>query len=215
MERTTLAAELRSELGKGSARTLRRNNMIPAVIYSHGKSTSIKIPRKELVNYLNSSFGEQMIVNLQFGDGTMKLAIIKNYQLSPEKSELLHTDFYEVSLEESVKISIAVVLSGTAVGVKRDGGLLQAGIREVEIQCLPNNIPAHVELDVTKLEIGNSLHVKDLRLDPGIKILTDPEEMLATISSSASLVSELSTEQPAAQKEPEVVKKGKQEDKDK
>ncbi|WP_420266268.1 50S ribosomal protein L25 [Candidatus Magnetominusculus dajiuhuensis] len=216
MERATLTAEVRETKGKGAARTLRRADNIPSVIYRKGIAQSISLPRKELVSFINSLAGEQVLVNLAFGDGSAKLAIMRNYQTDPIKGELLHVDFYEVSLKETIKVSVGVLLVGTPVGVKRDGGILQAGLREVEIESLPDNIPAHVELDVRGLEIGHSYHVSDIKVGEGIKILSEMDAVVATITVSASAISELAEEASAdAVKEPEVMKKGKQEDKDK
>ncbi|MBF0457241.1 MAG: 50S ribosomal protein L25 [Nitrospirae bacterium] len=216
MEKATLTAEVRETRGKGAARTLRRADFIPSVIYRKGVAQPISLPRKELVNFINSLAGEQVLVNLSFGDGTAKLAIMRDYQTDPIKGELLHVDFYEVSLKENIRVNVAVVLTGTPVGVKRDGGILQAGLREIEIECLPDDIPAHIELDVRELQLGHSYHVRDIKVGEGIKILSEPEEVVASIIVSASAVSEHTAEEEAAAvKEPEVMKKGKQEDKDK
>lgn len=216
MEKATLTAKVRDTRGKGAARSLRRADFIPSVIYRKGVAEPISLPRKELVNFINSQAGQQVLVNLSFADGSAKLAIMRDYQTDPIKGELLHADFYEVSLQETIKVSVAVVLSGTPIGVKRDGGILQAGLREIEIESLPDVIPAHIELDVRALEIGHSYHVRDIKVAEGIKILSEPDEVVASIIVSASGVSEHAAEEGAAVvKEPEVMKKGKQEDKDK
>jgi large subunit ribosomal protein L25 len=214
MEKVTLNAHARTGVGKSAARGLRRDRFIPCIIYRKGKTTPIQIPRKELVNFINSTSGEQVLVNLKFSDGESRLAIVKDYQTHPVKGELLHTDFYEVSLTEKLKISVAVVLTGLAIGVKRDGGILQTGIRMVELECLPDRIPSHIEVDVTTLEVNHSVHVSDIRVGEGVKLLTDIHEVLATILLPAKAVAEVAEgEAPAAGelKEPEVMKKGKEE----
>ncbi|MBF0345048.1 MAG: 50S ribosomal protein L25 [Nitrospirae bacterium] len=216
MERINLTAEVRKECGKGVARSLRRKGVIPCVIYRHGESMPIQISKKELVGFVNASYGQKLLVNLNFNDGTTKLALMKDHQLDYLKGELLHTDFYEVSLQEVLRTNVAVLLVGIPVGVKRDGGLLQSGLREIEIECLPDAIPGHFELDVTGLEIGHSKHVSDIKVPDGIKILTDAEESLASVLSTAQLASEQASGEGAeATKEPEVIKKGKAEDKEK
>jgi large subunit ribosomal protein L25 len=216
MEKATLTAQVRDTRGKGAARTLRRADFIPSVIYRKGIAQAISLPRKELVTFINSLAGEQVLVNLAFSDGSAKLAIMRDYQTDPIKGELLHVDFYEVSLKETIRVNVAVVLIGTPIGVKRDGGILQAGLREIEIESLPDDIPAHVEHDVRALEIGHSYHVSDIKVAAGIKILSEPDEVIATITASAIATSEHTAEEEAlAVKEPEVIKKGKQEDKDK
>ncbi len=211
MERVTLKAFERNSLGKGGARSLRRNGQIPCVLGRKGKSTHIQIPHKELVHFINSAGEEQVLVNLAFENGEAKLALIKDYQKDPIRGQLLHVDFYEVSLKENIKVNVHVFLAGTAIGVKRDGGILQTGLREVEIECLPDSIPGHVEVDISGLTIGHAVHVGDIKLPDAVKILTDKEEVLATVTASASGISEM-TASEGEQKEPEIVKKGKTEE---
>jgi large subunit ribosomal protein L25 len=213
MERVTLSAIARTGVGKSAARALRRSQFIPCVIYRKGKTTPIQIPRKELVNFINAASGEKVLVNLKFSDGESRLAIVKDFQTHPVKGELLHTDFYEVSLTERLKVSVAVLLTGLAIGVKRDGGILQTGLRTVELECLPDQIPSHIEIDVTALEVNHSLHVSDIHVEAGVKMLTDLHDVLATIHLPAKAVAaaEGEGEVGAAMKEPEVMKKGKEE----
>ncbi|HXX58950.1 MAG TPA: 50S ribosomal protein L25 [Thermodesulfovibrionales bacterium] len=214
MERVVLNAEKREASGKGVARSLRREGRIPAVLYRGGTSTPIKIDRKELTKFIQGTAGEQVIVNLQFSGGENRLALMKDYQVDPLKGELLHTDFFEVSLSEELVVTVHVTTTGEPIGVKRDGGLLQFGIREIEIQCLPDKIPGHVELDVSGLETGKSIHVGDLALGEGIKILSDPGGLIAIVT--APVVEEVAAAPAAAPAEgaaePEIIKKGKKEE---
>jgi large subunit ribosomal protein L25 len=213
MERITLRAEMRDKTGKGVARSLRREGAVPAVIYRGGSSVPIKISKKELISFIRATAGEQVMVNLQFTGGEKKLALMKDYQVDPLKGELLHTDFFEVSLTEEIRVTVYITTTGEPIGVKRDGGILQHGVREVEIQCLPDKIPGHVEVDVSSLEIGKAIHVGDLPLGEGIKILTDPGDLVATVV--APVVEEVAAPAAAAAPEvaePEVIKKGKKEE---
>jgi large subunit ribosomal protein L25 len=212
MERITLHAEKRDEAGKGVSRSLRRSGVVPAVLYRGGSSLPIKINAKELTGFLHATAGEQVMVDLQFSDGVKKLALMKEYQVDPLKGELLHTDFFEVSLAEEIRVTVHVTTTGEPVGVKRDGGILQYGVREIEIQCLPDRIPGHIEVDVSGLETGKSIHVSDLPLAEGIEVLTDAGELIATVS--APIVEEKVEAAPAAPEvaEPEVIKKGKKEE---
>ncbi len=215
MERITLNAEKREETGKGAARSLRRQDMIPAILYRGGGSIPIKVAKKEIVNFINTTAGEQVMVTLQFKDGENKLALMKDFQVDPTKRELLHADFFEVSLTEKVKVSVHVTTTGEPIGVKRDGGLLQNVLREIEIECLPDKMPGHVKIDISGLEIGQSLRVSELNLGEDIKILTDPDEVIANII--APLVEEVAPVEEAAVAapevtEPEVIKKGKKEE---
>lgn len=214
MERKIIHAEKREETGKGVARSLRRKEMIPAVLYRAGGSLPIKLPKKEITQFINTTAGEQIMVDLQFADGGSKLALIKDYQVDPTRRELLHADFFEVLLTEKVKVNVHVIPVGEPVGVKRDGGMLQTPLRDVEIECLPDKIPGHIKIDISGLEIGQSFHVRDLQLEEGIKVLTDPGDVIVniiapTVEEVAPAVAEVAAPEAA---EPEVVKKGKKEE---
>jgi len=212
MERISIQAEKREGAGKGIARTLRREGKVPAVLYRAGKAQSIQLSRKELSKLINKVAGEQVMVDLQFADGEKKLALLKNFQVDPIRSELLHTDFFEVSLTETVRITVHVTTKGEPIGVKRDGGILQHPIREIMIECLPDNIPGKIEVDISKLEVGQSLHVSDLKVEEGIKILTDPHEVIVNVVESAVEVAPVAEVAAPVTAEPEVIKKGKKEE---
>ena len=213
MERVVLEAEVRNELGKGPVRALRRAGYTPAVIYRAGKSTPIKLKKRELLKFINSTMGEQVMITLKFPDGE-KLALLKDYQVDPVKNELLHTDFFEVSLKEKVRVTVEVVLKGEPIGVKRDGGVLQHGLSEIEIECLPEAIPPHIEVDVTELRAGESIHVGELQLPEGIRVLDDPKEVIATVTEPTA-EAEAVEEELEEEAEPEVIKKGKKEEAEK
>lgn len=216
MDRITINAEKREEFGKGAARSLRRKDMIPAIIYRGGGSLPIKFSKKELAQFINTTAGEQVMVNLQFADGESRLALMKDYQVDPIKGELLHADFFEVSLTEEVRVTIHITAIGEAIGVKRDGGILQYLIREIEVECLPDKIIGHIETDISGLEIGQSVRVSDLKLGEGIKILNDPEEVIVNIIAPAVVEEAPPAEAAAAPEitEPEIAKKGKKEEKE-
>jgi large subunit ribosomal protein L25 len=215
MERVTLTAEKRQEHGKGAARTLRRAGMVPATLYREGKAQSIKLNKKDLAKLINTVAGEQVMVDLNFTDGDKKLALLKDYQVDPIKKELLHTDFFEVSLTEKVRITVHVATVGEPIGVKRDAGILQHTLREIEIECLPGQIPGKIEVEISKLELGQSIHVSDLKIAEGIKIITDPGDVIVTVIApvtEAAVTPEAGAE-AATVAEPEVVaKKGKKEE---
>jgi large subunit ribosomal protein L25 len=212
MERMTITVEKREEVGKGAARSLRRENMIPAVLYRAGDSLLIKFSKKDLSRFINATAGEQVMVNLQFGDGSSRLALIKDYQVDPAQGELLHADFFEVSLTEEVKVTVHITMVGEPIGVRRDAGILQHLLREIEVECLPDRIPGHIEVDISGLEIGQSIRVGDLKLGEGIKVLTDPDVVIVNVI--APVVEEVAPAEVVAPeiKEPEVIKKGKKEE---
>lgn len=207
MERVTLTAEKRARLGKGGARSLRGSGGIPAVMYKGGDSLALQLSAKEVSTFLAKTAGEQVMVNIKLPDDT-KQAIVKDYQVDPATGSLLHVDFQEISATEELRVRVHVIIKGEAIGVKRDKGLLQHGIREVEIECLPDKIPGHFEVDVTHLTIGHAVHVSDLKLGEGIRLLTDPQEVLASVTGIKEEVA-APAEAAAEVAEPEVIKKGK------
>lgn len=212
MERINISVEKREEVGKGAARSLRRKKMIPAVIYRAGDSLPVQFSKKELSQFINATAGEQIMVNLQFGDGSSRFALMKDYQTDPANGELLHADFFEVSLTEEVKVTVHVTLTGEPIGVRRDSGILQYLLREIVVECLPDKIPGHIEVDISNLEIGQSIRVGDLKLGEGITVLNNPDEVIINIVAPA--VEEAAPVEAAAPEitEPELIKKGKKEE---
>lgn len=213
-ERITLNVEPREAVGKGAARSLRRAESIPAVIYKSGESSPLTIDRKEMLQFMKTTAGEQVIVNLRFPDDSTRPALVKEYQTDPVRGELLHADFYEVSMTEKIKLTVKLVAVGEPVGVKRDKGILEHALRELEIECLPDRIPGHIEIDVAGLEIGRSVHVSDIVPTEGVAILTEPGELVAAVSAPAVVEEEAPAEEAAAEEAeaPEVEKKGKKEE---
>jgi len=187
MEKILLKAERRDEVGKGGARKLRREGLLPAVIYSKGKATPVKLRRKEIGRLISSGVGEHALLNIEIGNGDGKThshnVLIKDYQTDPVTDELLHVDFIEVSLKEKISIMVPIVITKEPAGVKK-GGIMEQHLREVEIECLPTQIPDGIDVDAGFIEIGHSLHVSDLKPPEGVKITTDPEEVVLTVLES-------------------------------
>lgn len=215
MDKITLAAKPRESSGKGHARSLRRSGDIPAVLYAKGQSQPIKLSYKDLAQFIKTTAGEQVVVSLQFPDGASKVALLKDYQSDPVRGSLLHADFQEISMTEKIKVGVHISIVGEPLGVKRDGGILQFGIREIEVECLPDRIPGHVAVDVSALLTGHSLHVSDLIIPEGVKVLTDPAELVATVTPPVVVAAPAAAAVEAAPaeetKEPELVKKPKAE----
>ncbi|KAF0181056.1 MAG: large subunit ribosomal protein L25 [Nitrospirae bacterium] len=207
MEKFTLQVESRENAGKGVARSLRRQGKTPGVLYRAGKAASIQLTAKELAQFINKTAGEMVLVHLNFAEDT-KQAIVKDFQLDPITSQVLHVDFQEIAADEELRINVHVNTAGEPIGVKRDGGMLQHGLRDIEISCLPDKIIGHVTVDVSKMLVGQSIHVSDLNLGEGIKVLTDDHELIAAVIAVKETV--VAAEPVvAAVAEPEVVKKGK------
>ncbi len=217
MEKIALTAKVRESAGKGIARGLRRNQRVPAVLYSHGKSTPISMGNKEVTRVLNTEGGEHALINLTL-EGTKeaadRLALIKDYQLDPISGRLIHVDLMEVAMNEKVKIPVAVHITGNSIGVK-EGGIFQYGLRNLEIECLPGQIPDSVNVDITSLKINESIHVREIKLAEGVRILNDPDATVATVQppiSEAKLEAMLTATPAAAEGgEPELVAKPKKE----
>jgi large subunit ribosomal protein L25 len=212
MERVVLTAQVREKAGKGVARGLRRDGKVPAVLYSHGKSTPIAMGTKDLTKILNTEGGEHALINLTLDgarDAKERMALIKDYQRDPISGGLIHVDLQEVALDEKVKIPVAVHITGSAAGVK-EGGILQLALRELEVECLPHCIPGYIEVEISALKMNESLHVRDIKAPAEVKILTDPEATVVTIQppiSDAKLEAMLTAAPAAETGEPELVKK--------
>ena len=213
MGKILVKADKRPESGKGSARSLRRMGLLPAIVYSAGNSTPIKINGKEMTKLIYSGGGEHALITIELNEDGTKTSehpvLVKDFQRDPVSEELLHVDFIEISLKEVVKVTVPVVIVKQPAGVKM-GGILQYRLREVEVECLPTVIPDRIEVDAEFVEIGNSLHVSDLPVQEGVTLLTNPAEIILLVSSP---VAEETPVEAAGEKaaEPELVKaKGKE-----
>ncbi|MBI5666089.1 MAG: 50S ribosomal protein L25 [Nitrospirae bacterium] len=213
MEKILVKADKRPELGKGGARSLRRAGMIPAVVYSGGKSMPIKVQGKQMTKLIYSGVGEHALITIELNEDGAKTSehpvLVKDYQRDPIAEELLHIDFMEVSLSEMVRVTVRLEIVKQPVGIKM-GGIMQHRLREVEVECLPTQIPNTFEVNAESVEIGHSLHVSDLQVPEGVRIVTDPSEVILLVSAPAA--EEAPAEAAAAPAEPELVKaKGKEE----
>lgn len=184
LEKSKLNATVRKETGKGVARRLREKGMLPAVVYGH-KTASIPltIDLKQLKHLTTGEKSEHKLFDLSIegnGGPIEKIVMIKELQINPVKRHYLHVDFFEVAMDEELTIPILIKLTGEAAGVKI-GGVLQQVRRELEIRCLPSQIPDSLEIDVTPLNIGDSIHLKDVQLPPGVRILEDVDLTIATV----------------------------------
>ena len=175
-----LKAEARSSQGKGAARAMRRGGMVPAVIYGRGREPSpLSVDGVELGRLLEKIVPASTIVELTVGDTTVK-TLIREVQRHPVRPGIVHVDFYEIRAGEKIRLEVPIHCVGIPDGVRNEGGTLDQVIRTVEIEVLPADIPERVELDVTALTIGKSLHVSDLNI-PKAEILMDPSLTVATV----------------------------------
>ncbi|HLA79810.1 MAG TPA: 50S ribosomal protein L25 [Vicinamibacteria bacterium] len=216
MPEIVVAASSRTETGKNCNRRLRAQGLIPGVLYGAGKPpASLSVSPKEIVSILRSGAGENTLFDLELA-GARRKVILKEFQVEPLKDRLLHADFFEVALDKPIQVDVHVELHGVPVGVKTQGGLLDFVTRELEIECLPLDIPQKVVVDVSGLELGRHLRVSDLVVGDKVKVLTGPEVVVAHVVApkaevSATAEAEAEAAAATAAAEPEVIKKGKTE----
>jgi large subunit ribosomal protein L25 len=200
---------------KNAARRVRRNGLIPAVVYGAKKeSVSVTVNPKQIARILHSESGHNTVFDLKLGPEQTK-AMIVDWQYEPVKGTLMHIDLKRIAMDQALRVEVPVQLIGVPEGVKTQGGILEQMLREVAIECLPADIPDHIELDVTPLVFGQVLRVSDLPRDAKIKFVTDETQPVAHITSVKEVVeaapAEPATDLAAAPAEPELIKKGKQE----
>lgn len=210
MQNFTVEASPRSQVGKNANRRLRSSGKIPAVIYGRTtEAVALSVDPKDLLKILYSDTGQNTIFKLNFGTDS-KDVMIRDFQLDPIRGELLHADFFALAMDEVMAFEVPVEVVGTAVGIAK-GGILDHVHRSVEVECLPADVPGHIEIDVTQLDIGDLIRVEDLKVDTSkITILTEADEVLVTVVPPKA-VTEAPEEAGEEISEPEVIGKGKAE----
>jgi large subunit ribosomal protein L25 len=184
-QQAKLTAQKRTEIGRNAIKKVKNDGMVPGVIYgSNLEPINLQINGRELLSLLSHASGENILVELEIQDGSEKqnaLAMIQEIQHHPLQRQILHVDFHAVSANETVSAEIPIETTGEAVGVKVQGGLLEHILRYLEVECLPGDLPQIIEVDVTNLEVGQSLHVRELNLPPGVEAMTDPEQTVVAV----------------------------------
>lgn len=216
MKEVALKVKVRNELGKEHMKKLRRRGIIPAVVY--GAETSplpLEVEAKAFHALLRSGLGENVIITLNFDDQKNgdKKVLIREIQRDPVWEDILHVDFQQISLTKKLTINVPIELLGTPVGVQQDGGILQHVLRELEVECLPTEIPEKIEVDVTNLKIGDSVHVGDIKLEKA-EILSDPHGSIVSVV-PPTVFKEPEVAPAAAEEEPEVIGEKKEEEEEK
>src|SRR6476659_5440234 len=215
LETNVLEAQTREPGTKNHARRVRRDGKIPAVVYGAGKdSVPVSVDPRVVTRILNSETGHNTIFDLAL-NGEKTKAMIVDWQYEPIKGRLLHIDVKRIALDKVLRVSVPIFLKGEAAGVKQEGGILEQMLREVEVECLPADIPSHIAVDVSHLTFGKVLRVSDLPHSEKLKFLTDANQPVAHVTSVKEEVvatpEAVAAEAGAAPTEPEVIKKGKQE----
>ena len=215
LETNILEAHPREAGNKNDARRVRRDGKIPGVVYGAGKdSLSVAVDPRQVLRILHSESGHNTIFDLAL-NGERAKAMIVDWQYEPIKGKLLHIDVKRIAMDRALKVNVPIFLRGEAEGVKTQGGILEQITREVEIECLPQDIPSHIDADVTHLVFGTVLRISDLPHSEKLKFLTDPNQPVVHVTSVKEEVvptpEAAAAEAAAAPAEPEVIKKGKQE----
>jgi large subunit ribosomal protein L25 len=213
MPEIVVAAESRSETGKNVNRRLRARGRIPGILYGTKKETiPVAVSPKEISAILRSASGENTLFDLDLA-GTRHKVILKEFQMEPLKHRLLHADFYEVALDKELQVKVHVELTGVPVGVKTQGGVLDFVTRELEVECLPTDIPERIVVDVSGLEIGKHVRVSDIAITGKYRILTEADvvvvHVVAARAEEAPVAAEVAAAPAEGAVEPEVIKKGK------
>jgi large subunit ribosomal protein L25 len=206
-----LKAHKRALLGRNAIKQIKERGMVPGVIYGSNETPQpLEVENRELSSVLARASSEHILVELEIVDGkqsTNKLALIQEVQHHPLKRGLVHVDFHAVSATEKITSAVPIETVGEALGVRTFGGLLEHSLRALEVQCYPQDLPSVIRIDVTNLNIGESLHVRDIQLPAGVEAITDGN--LTAVSVVASRVGEETTEAPEQATAPEVISEKK------
>ena len=210
MANASLSAETRTDTGKGVARKLRAAGRVPGVIYGHAREAQgLSVVARDLEKLLSGISTSSTVVELSLGGGKSN-TLIREIQRHPFKKVILHIDFQELVAGEKVTVDVPLVFVGTPEGVRLSGALLEQIVHSIEILVDPANIPNHVDVDVSHLAMGHSLHVRDLKLPEGVEVLTDEDTTVCACVAPRAAV-EAATEEPGAA-EPELIRKAKEDE---
>jgi large subunit ribosomal protein L25 len=219
MAEIILSAKGRTDRGKNAARRLRREGLIPAVVYGgKGETVAVAVDPKSLQKVLRSEAGRNAILKLDIADLGSTNAILKGWQVDPIKENFLHADFYRIAMDVAIRVTVPVVTKGEARGVKVDGGILELILREIEVECLPGDIPERIEVDVADLGINGAVRISELPVNEKVKILEAADQVVVHVVSVKEEAAPTAGAAPAAEgeaaapAEPEVLKKGKKDE---
>jgi large subunit ribosomal protein L25 len=219
MAEIVVNAKGRDDRGKNAARRLRRQGLVPGIVYGgKGGNIAVAVDPKALQKVLRSEAGRNTILKLDIAGAGATNAILKDLQVDPIKDNLLHADFYRIAMDVAIRVTVPINIRGEARGVKVDGGILELITREIEVECLPGDIPERIDVDVSDLGLNGALRVSDLPANAKVKILESPDQVVVHVVSikeeeaPAPAAVAVEGEAAAAPAEPEVLKKGKKEE---
>jgi len=209
---TVIEAKTRIPEGKNANRRLRKSGKIPAIIYGSGREpVALSLDPVDIRAIMRSEAGQNTIFTVNIEGVGRRDTMVKDYQLDPVKGKLIHADLLEIAMDRLLTLMVHIELVGEPRGVKIDGGTLDFITRAIEIECMPADIPEWIKIDVDTLRVNEYIRVKDINLEDSVRIITDPDVVIATVAPPKSTVSAEAAAAGAA--EPEVIKKGKTEDK--
>lgn len=211
MKQIELCVQTRNETGSQKAKQLRFNGIIPAVVYGEDqKPSSVQVLKRDFDRVMRQTAGEAGIYHLQVMAGDKKegelIALLKATQYNPVSDQVTHLDFLRISMNKEISIKVLIVLKGTAIGLKKPGATLEHMLRELEVQCLPKDIPQNIEIDVTTLDTHQSIHVGDVKLGEGVKTKMDPGAAIVAVVFSTREAEPTAEDAVDAKVEPEVTK---------
>jgi large subunit ribosomal protein L25 len=219
MAEITVTAEKRSDFGKNASRRLRQKGMVPAIVYGgKGGNVSVSVDPKSLQKVLKSEAGRNAILKLEIAGQGATNAILKSWQVDPIKENFLHVDFFRIAMDVEIRVTVPIAVKGEAKGVKTEGGILELVLRQIDVECLPGDIPERIEVDVTDLGMNESLRVSELPVTAKVKVLNNPDQVVVHVVSvkeevaAPAAAAPVEGEAAAAPAEPEVLKKGKKEE---
>ena len=190
MEIIELKAQVRQEKGKNEIKPLRAKGLIPANVYGYkAEATDIAVNSREFNNLIHSAAGTHVVLKLVLDDGKSPTVVVKDVQRHPIRDEVLHVDFLSVALDEKITSSVSLSIVGDSAGV-REGGILQHGLWEIEVEALPMDLPDHLDVDISELKVGESLHAGDIALPSNVTLMTPAEEVVASVLAPAVLKEE-------------------------
>ncbi len=211
-----IKGEKREAFGKNASRRLRRNGMVPIILYgAKDVNVPLTLDKKDIFQILRSESGENTVFEVTFNSETRN-AMIKDLQRNPVTDEIIHVDLIQIALDKVVRVSVPVVTVGDAIGVKTEGGFVDFITREIEVECLPKDIPEQIEIDISELHLRQSFKVEEAVLPDEIKLISDPEAILVHIEEPSKEeeieVEEEEEEVIGEEEEPEIIKKEKPEE---
>jgi len=213
MEEIVLEAQIRQGIGRSKVKAARASGLVPGIVYGEGKdSLAVEFSHRELIRLVHEHRLENSVIKLKIKNDKKqnRSCLVKEIQYHPVQGDIIHLDFNEISLTQVIKINVPVVAKGEPAGVKQEGGSLEHILWEIEVECLPTDIPKEIEVDVSALKIGDAIHVKDIKMPPKVKVLNDLEAVVLSVAAPLKEAVAAAPVEGEEKQEPEVIKEKKE-----